>query len=540
MKKKLLGLTALSLLLVACQTSSSLSSNSSLSSSQTWKVLYDIKPTSPDFIDNVNTCYQIFPYAFADSNGDGIGDINGITAKLDYLATTLGVDCIWLNPIHPSPTYHKYDVVNYYGVDRLFGTLADFQQLITQAENKGIRIVMDLVINHTSSQHPWFINAAIGPSATYHPFYRWASMSDLNNYPSRTGWHLKNGMYYYASFWSEMPELNFDHPPVRLEIKKIMEFWLDQGVAGFRIDAAQHIYDVNEYPQRTPTYNENISYFKEFNYFVKEKNPDAFVVGEVYTANTNFVSKFYQGMDSAFNFDFSSELIMSLQSNNASTLGSILLSSQTAFKLQRDNPLDSMFLTNHDQNRIADQVGFNLAKLKLAAHVSHTVPGITWVYYGEELGMGGSKPDNNIRQPFKWSKEISSYQVTDNLSIGAWGTYNQNLLGVEEQLLEADSLLKMYQQLIALRNTHPALRRGEVSLFSSPRSDVLMYRLTKDSKTLLVIHNFNSNQVEINHQNQIGELIYTTEQEPPTQTKITLSSFSTIIVEVANSVTSFT
>jgi glycosidase len=540
MNKKTHGMTlsVLTVLLVACQEGSSILSSSSLgSSSEDWKVIYDVQPTSPDFLTDVSSCYQIFPYAFADSNDDGIGDLNGITENLDYLSETLGVDCIWLTPIHPSPSYHKYDVTDFYRIDPVFGTMAHYQNLLTQAEAKGIRVLMDLVINHTSSQHPWFINASIGPAASYHDFYRWLTPTQLASYPNKASWYLKNGLYYFASFWSEMPELNYENPLVREEIKKIVDFWLDQGVDGFRIDAAKHIYDVAEYLLGTTTYQENINYFREFNHFVKENNPDAFVVGEVYTLGASFTSKFYQGMDSAFNFDFADKIIQALQSNSASGLVNNYLNAQTLYANERTHPIDSIFLTNHDQDRLADQAGFEMNKLKLAVQVTSTVPGITWIYYGEELGMGGSKPDNNIRQPFKWSVVDTPYQTQSGTSLGAWGTYNLNLNGVLEQVNDPTSLLNHYQHWLNVRGSNPILSQGVMLPFTSPRNDVMMYRLQLDQETVLVLHNFSNSLITLNHEINEASLI---EGEGLNENTIELSPYGSMVLSIESNITSLT
>ncbi len=540
MNKKTHGMTLsiLTVLLVACQEGSSVLSSSSLgSSSEDWKVIYDVQPTSPDFLTDVSSCYQIFPYAFADSNDDGIGDLNGITENLAYLSETLGVACIWLTPIHPSPSYHKYDVTDFYRIDPVFGTMAHYQNLLTQAEAKGIRVLMDLVINHTSSQHPWFINASIGPAASYHDFYRWLTPTQLASYPNKASWYLKNGLYYFASFWSEMPELNYENPLVREEIKKIVDFWLDQGVDGFRIDAAKHIYDVAEYLPGTTTYQENINYFREFNHFVKENNPDAFVVGEVYTLGASFTSKFYQGMDSAFNFDFADKIIQALQSNSASGLVNNYLNAQTLYANERTHPIDSIFLTNHDQDRLADQAGFEMNKLKLAIQVTSTVPGITWIYYGEELGMGGSKPDNNIRQPFKWSVEDTQYQTQSGTSLAAWGTYNLNLNGVLEQVNDPTSLLNHYQHWLNVRGSNPILSQGGMLPFTSPRNDVMMYRLQLDQETVLVLHNFSNSLITLNHEINEASLI---EGEGLNENTIELSPYGSMVLSIESNITSLT
>lgn len=518
-----------SLMLYACQSETEEPSDPT---SESWKVLYDIQPTSPDFLENVDACYQIFPYSFADSNNDGIGDLKGITENLDYFSDILGVDCLWLNPIHPSPTYHKYDVTNYYGIDRQFGTMTDFQTLIDEAESKGIRILMDLVINHTSSQHPWFINASIGNEATYRNWYVWNTLEDRVQFPDRTGWYLKNGVYYFASFWNEMPELNFENPLVRAEIKNILTFWLEKGVSGFRIDAAKHIYDTKEYPAGTPTLKENVHYFREFNHHVKTVNPDAFVVGEIYTNGSSYISNFYEGMDSAFNFEFADTLTQALQSNAQINLLSLLLTSQTNYRNKKDQPLDSLFLSNHDQNRIADSLGLNLNKMKMASQILMTLPGISWIYYGEEIGMSGIKPDNNIRQPFKWGEQRLDYTTQGGTAIGAWNSYNQALPGMTEQLLDDQSLLRTYIQMIQVRDQHPILSRGTLSAINHSRSQLLAYILTLEGTKVLVVHNLTPNDVTINHNLLSYTLLNSTHLQDLGSTSMTFRGYSSLILSV--------
>lgn len=504
-----------------------------------WKVVYDIKPTSPDFMDHVSACYQIFPYSFADSNGDGIGDLNGITQNLDYFSEILGVDCLWLNPINPSPTYHKYDVTDYYGIDRQFGTMQDFENLLSEAKSRNIRILMDLVINHTSSKHPWFINATIGPAATYRDFYVWNTLEDRVAFPDRVGWYLKNGVYYFASFWQEMPELNFENPLVREEIKKILTFWLNKGVDGFRIDAAKHIYDIKEYPVGTRTLLENINYFREFNHFVKEINPDAFVLGEVYTSGSSYVSNFFQGMDSAFNFELADGIINGLQSNSSSSIAEILLRAQTDIRAKKDNPIDSIFLTNHDQNRLADQVGYNLNKMKLASQILMTVPGVSWIYYGEELGMGGSKPDNNIRQAFKWGTGFESYIINAPSQIPVWGTYNQSLLGTTEQLEDPNSLLNNYIKMIELRKQNRVLSRGTIEVFQSPQGSLLTYALNYQGVKVVVIHNFSVTAIDIEHTLSQYGLLFGSHTTDISSSTIRVEPYSTTILTIGQGVNAF-
>jgi alpha-amylase len=519
----------LSVILFACQGETEEKSDPT---TESWKVLYDIKPTSPDFLENVDACYQIFPYSFADSNHDGIGDLKGITENLDYFSDILGVDCLWLNPIHPSPTYHKYDVTNYYGIDRQFGTMSDFQTLIDEAESKGIRILMDLVINHTSSQHPWFINSSIGNEATYRNWYVWNTLEDRTAFPDRTGWYLKNGVYYFASFWNEMPELNYDNPAVREEIKNILTFWLEKGVSGFRIDAAKHIYDTKEFPAGTPTLKENVNYFREFNHHVKTVNPDAFVVGEIYTNGSSYISNFYEGMDSAFNFEFADTITQALQSNSQINLLSLLLTSQTNYRNKKNQPLDSLFLSNHDQNRIADSLGLNMNKMKMASQILMTLPGISWIYYGEEIGMSGVKPDNNIRQPFKWGEQRLDYTTQGGTAIGTWNGYNQSLPGMTEQLLDEQSLLRTYIQMIQIRDQNQILSRGTLSAINHSRSQLLVYVLTYEGQKVLVVHNLTPNDVTINHNLTAYTMLNSTHLQDLSPTSFTFRGYSTLILSI--------
>lgn len=538
MKKLVIWLILLTciLLLNACKTKSE---EPEPIDPNAWKVVYDIEETSQDFLDNVHTCYQIFPYAFADSNDDGVGDLNGITENLNYLAETLNVTCVWLNPIHPSPSYHKYDVTDYYSIDQQFGTMSDFEALLSEADRLGIRILMDLVINHTSSQHPMFINSSIGPAATYRDYYVWNDLSDRTKFPDSTGWYQKNSSYYFASFWSEMPELNFDNPKVREEIKNILTFWLNKGVDGFRIDAAKHLYDTKEYPIGTGTLKENTNYFREFNHHVKTLNSDAFVLGEIYTIGSSYVSNYLEGMDSVFNFEFADTVIKALNQNNALSLADKMRVIREDYIEKRTNPIDSLFLSNHDQNRVANQLFFDMDKMKLAAHILLTFPGISWIYYGEELGMSGVKPDENIRQPFKWGDELDQYTVSGDGRIGSWDTHNTSLDGMTEQLLDQNSLLQVYIELIALRNTYDFLSKGLVEEFNSPKSTVLTYRLVFDDQTYLVIHNFGNILESITHQFISHDLLYTSNGSTINNDIIELSPYGSMIIQIPENIISF-
>ena len=234
--------------------------------------------------------YEVFVRSFADSDGDGKGDLRGLLAKLDYLndgdpATTadLGVDALWLMPVFESPSYHGYDVVDYRAIERDYGTAADLDALVVAAHARGVRVIVDLVLNHTSVEHPWFRESASSPSSPRRDWYLW-SPTDLGwtqpwNPESGSCWHERNGAFYYALFWSGMPDLNYRTPAVREEAKAIASFWLARGVDGFRLDAARHLVEDGPGPALVDT-PETHAFWKEFAAHVRSVKPDAVLVGE--------------------------------------------------------------------------------------------------------------------------------------------------------------------------------------------------------------------------------------------------------------------
>jgi len=227
--------------------------------------------------------YEIFVRSFYDTNGDGVGDINGVTAKLDYIKS-LGVSGIWLMPINPSPSYHGYDITDYEGINPQYGTLKDFQKLLKEAHKRGIKVVIDMVINHTSDQHPWF-KAALDPKDPHHDWYLWAKPgTDLKAISAVGGpaWHrAPNGAYYEGTFTGAMPDLNYDNPAVRKAMIETGRFWLHLGVDGFRLDAAQHIYDDLRTDMGDPiALQKNVRWWSEYRRAVQATDPQVWLVGE--------------------------------------------------------------------------------------------------------------------------------------------------------------------------------------------------------------------------------------------------------------------
>jgi alpha-amylase len=436
--------------------------------------------------------YEIFVRSFYDSNGDGIGDFNGITAKLDYLndgdpktTTDLGITGIWLMPINPSPSYHGYDVTDYYAVNPQYGTMDDFKNLLSEAHRRGIRVIIDLVTNHTSNWHPWF-NASEDPSSPKRNWYIW---SDTNpGYKGPWGedvWYAANGAYYYAIFDAGMPDLNYTNPDVRAQMKDVARFWLqDVGIDGFRLDAAKHIVEEGQTQENTPA---NHAWWKEFRTAYKAVNPQALTIGEVWST-TDAVAAYLQGdeLDMAFNFDLADLMVKNVKSGFASALGSAIKNSVTAFP----NGQYGTFLTNHDQSRVMYELGNNVDKAKNAATVLLTIPGVPFLYYGEEIGMTGFKPDPLIRTPMQWTAGEHAGFTTGSPWEDPSMTYADHT--VADETTDPNSLLSLYRKLIQLREQHAALRIGSFTLVKSTSPKVLAYIRQSKEETVLVIINLDN------------------------------------------------
>jgi glycosidase len=437
---------------------------------------------------NSTVFYEIFVRSFKDSDGDGIGDFNGIAQQLDYLEQ-LGIRGLWLMPIHPSPSYHGYDVTDYYAVNPDYGTLDDFKNLLAEAHQRGIRIIIDLVLNHTSAQHPWFRQALEG-QPEYKDWYIWSDTDPGFAGPwGAKAWHkASNGQYYYAIFWDQMPDLNYDNPAVREEVDKVTAFWLqDVGIDGFRLDAIRYLDEDGRVLQDSGTTH---AYLKAWGAYYRSLNPQAFTVGEVWTSNTSVV-KYLQGdeLDSAFNFDFSlnadSSLRRALGDGNGAIVNFLLADMLKSYPRQNN----ANFLTNHDMNRAASlAVGRDpLGQGKAAAALLLTTPGIPFIYYGEEIGMTGVKPDERLRTPMQWMGEPKAGFTTGT----PWEMINADYttINVAAQAGDPTSLLEHYRRLIALRNTHPALSAGATRLVDSESRKIVSFLRVSGGEAILVIIN---------------------------------------------------
>lgn len=462
-------------------------------------VEYDIRD------DAYNLYYEIFVGSFYDSDDDGCGDLRGIIEKMDYLNdgdyssdSSLHVGGVWLMPIMPSPTYHKYDITDFYNVDSDYGTLEDFQELVDLFNERGVELIIDLPINHTSKLHQWFYSArqslAIEPCGQevcpydtlcrehniYCEYYNFSQTYE-QGYQSVPG---VDGWYYEGQFGAHMPDLNLDSEAVRSEILNICKFWLDMGISGFRLDTITNYY--------TNSINDSGEFLGWLYDELRAMKEDIYLVGEVWSSEME-ICKYYEAssIPSLFNFPFSSTGSISSGVRNGS--GAVLAQKIISWneKVSSYGCIDAPFLSNHDQIRSAGTVP-GLEGKKQAAAVYLLMPGNPFIYYGEEIAMsGGSDSDPHKRAPMVWSLTDTTGQCDP-----PEGTTKVREVdaGVSEQLEDSDSLLSFYISTISIRNQWAALARGEVGQSSYSSDDEAMkglcaYTVTYEDTTLTVMHN---------------------------------------------------
>lgn len=424
--------------------------------------------------------YEVFLRAFADSDGDGIGDLPGLTAKLDYLED-LGISGLWLMPLFPATSYHGYDVTNYTAIHPDFGTLEDFETLLSAAHEKGIKVLLDIPLNHTGKAHPWFRE---NPE-----YYVWAEdqtgrdISLSQKVWDGNVWIPYGGKHYYAIFWDGMPDLNYENSALRQEVKEIAKYWLDMGVDGFRLDATSHIYGLGEYAS-AQNVEDSAKWWQEFNSYCKSINPDCFLLGEAWEPLEKRAA-LLSGLDAVVNFDVGEAIIPLIKSGGSGPYYvNNLVKIYEAYGEANPGYVDAPFLTNHDQNRVCLALGSKPERAKMAANMLLTLPGTVFIYYGEEIGMGGAKPDEELRTPFLWGG--------DDPMETSWhdSKYNKRTIPLAEQQADPDSLWHHYKSMIALREQYPALSEGRLSPADVENKIVAAYTLETDNQRVLVIHNF--------------------------------------------------
>lgn len=493
--------------------------------------------------------YQIYPLTFADANGDGIGDLQGIIKKLDYLndgnpnsETSLGIDAIWLSPINQSPMIDNgYDVSDYYDINDKFGTLEDFEILLAEAHKRGIKIILDLVINHTSNQHCWFLESSSSKDNPKSDWYHWQDPAPDGGVPNNwlsyfggTGWTYNQArkQYYYHSFNNNQPDINWRNPQVKAEIFQMIRFWLDKGVDGFRLDASS-VYSKDQYYRYNPVkfdandnkkynnqhhlYNKNLpenhQIIKEIRQIIDEYQ-DRVLIGETFIDSTLYESAVFYGTNNdelhlplTFEFPFSPWYPGYLQ--------------QEIDKKERITPHGawaSYFLDNHDLPRhLSRWVECSLCTNKLgiaqaAATILLTVRGTPILYYGQEIGMVDNEniPPEKIqdkvvlrsetedapetrdgaRTPMQWNDSVNA-GFSSGKDVEPWLPVHQNYteVNVEQELRDSDSILNFYRKLIKVRKQNEALLIGSWrTLIYYPYEHLAYVRETKAERVLILIN----------------------------------------------------
>jgi alpha-amylase len=444
------------------------------------------------------TCYEIFVRSFSDSDGDGVGDLKGLTAKLDYINDgnprsdrSLGARCVWLMPIVESPSYHGYDATDYYHVARAYGTNEDFKRFVAAAHQRGIRVLVDMVLNHTSNEHPWFQAAMRDTASRYRNWYRWSTTKPNSKGPwGQEVWYKSpvRDEYYYAVFWSRMPDLNYETPAVRTEVKKIARFWLrEMGVDGFRLDAVSFLMeDGGKLAGSVGTH----ALLHDYASYVRSVKGDAYTVGEVYDSLGTVLTYYPDQLDSYFSFEQADSIIAAVRDGRGR--GMLV----PALRLQRAVPNDrtSPFLRNHDQPRTRTELGGDMRKARLASFLLLTIPGLPFVYYGEEIGMIGAKPDERLRTPMQWTSGHAGGFTTGT----PWEALqdDSSLTNVEAEERDTSSVLAMNRRMIHLRSRVPALGEGTLVPLRSSHDGVTAYLRRKGNSIVLVVANLTTEALE--------------------------------------------
>jgi len=415
------------------------------------------------------TTYEVFVYSFCDSDGDGIGDLPGLLSKLDYIndgspaeGDDLGMTGLWLMPVFPSNTYHKYDVTDFTGIDPAYGTPEDMDALLAACHERGMTVILDLPVNHTSTAHPWFQVAAkylrslppgreaVKEECPYVWYYQFAREQYDGYVP------LPDSEWYYeARFWSEMPDLNLTTGEVRQELKDVIDFWLDRGVDGFRLDAVTSYYTDN--PEA------GIEFTRWLTETAKERKPSAYIVGEAW-ADQNTYARFYRsGIDSLFDFAFAGrDGIISRIMNGTADLryfAEAMVQEEELYASMNPLYVNAPFYTNHDMDRGAECfVGDDGTKAKIAEALNLLMTGNAFIYYGEELGMKGAGRDENRRAPMYWSDDPHA----PGMCTGPAGLDEVQMEygSLEKQISDPDSIFSYVREAVRIRESLPAVSRG--------------------------------------------------------------------------------
>ena len=500
MKKIMLLLLAAAMLisLFGCAASKDLSGKYDLDKERNEAIINDGGVVSVANEGNNRVFYHIFVGSFSDSNGDGIGDLRGIIDRFDYLndgdpnsGVSLGIEGIWLSPIFTSPSYHKYDVTDYYEIDPNFGTMDDLKELIELCHQRGVKLILDLVINHTSTNNAWFqkfvsVHKTGNFGSEYYNFYTYSETPVTG----RTFTKISGSEHYYeCNFSTSMPELNFDNPAVRNAMVDVAKFYLDMGIDGFRFDAAKYIY----YGETTP----NTEFWDWYMAQLRAIKPDVYSVAEVWDSDGITIP--YFSSTNCFNFTMAQSnglIVQTVQAGDVNVFTSYVENYLASIQALRADANLVTFIANHDTDRAAGFLPVSNGRAKVAANISLLMPGSTFIYYGEEIGMrgsrGGASTDANRRLAMLWGDDDT---VKD--PIGADYTGGQSNGTVADQLPDGDSLYSHYKRLIQIRKANPEIVYGTYTALKLENTKVGGFLSTYNGKTVAVFHNTTNQEVTL-------------------------------------------
>jgi maltose alpha-D-glucosyltransferase/alpha-amylase len=483
--------------------------------------------------------YELYIRAFCDGDGDGHGDFRGAITKLDYVKT-LGVDCIWILPMYPSPLNDDgYDIADYKAIHPDYGTLDDFKAFLDAAHEKGLRVVTDLVLNHTSDQHPWFQAAREDPTSPYHDYYVWSETGKeyadariifLDTEESNWSFDDKASKFFWHRFYSSQPDLNYDNPAVHEEMLNIMRFWLDMGVDGFRADAVPYLYE------REGTNCENLpethAFLKKVRAIMDEEYPGRVLIAEANQWPEDLLPYFGDGDEfhMCFHFPVMPRLYMALKMGDKQPLVDILartpaippgtqwmtfLRNHDELTLEMVTPAERQWMWEQYapearmrlnlgiRRRLAPLLDNSRARWLILNALLLSLPGAPIIYYGDELGMGDNiwLPDRHgCRTPMQWSAEKNAgFSTADEtyLPVNSDEVYGYQKVNVVTQENDPNSYLWATRYLLQVRSQNPALQRGEMALIGIDNAAVFAYWLTHEENRLLCLYNFSNQQQSV-------------------------------------------
>ncbi len=449
--------------------------------------------------DNYRTFYQIFVGSFSDGNNDTIGDLQGIINRFDYLndgnvnsETSLGVQGIWLSPIFASPSYHKYDTTDYYKIDWRFGTEQTLVELADLCEERNVKLILDLVLNHTSSQHEWFIqfkNARLAGDTENKYYDYYICVTEEQKVGGRAYQSIGGGWFYECNFSGDMPELNFDNQAVRQEMLDVAKYYLDLGIDGFRFDAVKYIYYGDA--------EKSVAFWQWYMDELKKIDPEIYCVGECWSGELE-IMEYYSAMN-CFNFaGAQGEGMFANAAKNGSmqTFVNYITIYQDNVKKANPDGMPIFFLSNHDMDRIAGALPLN-ANRCMAANLYLLSPGSPFIYYGEEIGLrgsrGGANTDANRRLAMLWG---DNDKVKDPVGT-TYASDKQIKTTVATQMEDEGSLLRYYCKLLSIRHRYPAIARGEYAAVSTGNKNLGGFLVDYKGEKLMILHNNSTEELTV-------------------------------------------